>query len=269
MTIDTIPTQITPATPDLSGMQLVYQAPEALADTQTHYCPGCTHGIIHRLIAEVIDELGVRERTIGVAPVGCAVFAYEYFNFDGTEAAHGRAPAMATGIKRVAPDKIVFTYQGDGDIASIGGNEILAACVRGEKITVIFVNNAVYGMTGGQMAPTTPPGMVTTSSPLGRDVELQGYPIHLTEMLAMMPGVAYAARRSMHSVAEIKRAKKSIRKAFEAQLQGLGLGIVEILSACPINWRLDPSNALDFIRHTMLPVYPLGEFKVHEALQKR
>ncbi len=264
MTVETLATNET-MVPE--GMELVYQAPEALADTKTHYCPGCTHGIIHRLLAEVIDELGVRERTIGVAPVGCAVFAYEYFNLDGTEAAHGRAPAMATGIKRTNPDKVVFTYQGDGDIASIGGNEILAACARGEKLTVIFVNNAVYGMTGGQMAPTTPPGMVTTSSPYGREVESQGYPVRLTEMLALLPGVAYAARRSMHSVAEIRRTKKAIRKAFEAQLQGLGLGIVEILSTCPTNWRLDPSDAQDFILENMVPVFPLGEYKVHDALR--
>lgn len=264
MTVETLATNET-MVPE--GMELVYQAPEALADTQTHYCPGCTHGIIHRLIAEVIDELGVRERTIGVAPVGCAVFAYEYFNLDGTEAAHGRAPAMATGIKRTNPDKVVYTYQGDGDIASIGGNEILAASARGEKITVIFVNNAVYGMTGGQMAPTTPPGMVTTSSPYGRNIESQGYPVRLTEMLALLSGVAYAARRSMHSVAEIRRTKKAIRKAFEAQLQGLGLGIVEILSTCPTNWRLDPSDAQDFILENMVPIFPLGEYKVHDALR--
>ncbi|RME82133.1 MAG: 2-oxoglutarate oxidoreductase [Caldilineae bacterium] len=249
-------------------MQLVYKRPESLTEAMTHYCPGCTHGIIHRLIAEVLDELGVRERTIGVAPVGCAVFAYEYFNIDGCEAAHGRAPAMATGLKRVMPDRVIFTYQGDGDLASIGGNEILHACARGEKITVIFVNNAIYGMTGGQMAPTTLPGMVTTSSPYGRDVAVQGEPLHITEMLAGMPGVAYAARRSLHSVAEIRKAKKAIRLAFQAQLQGLGLGIVELLSSCPTNWRLDPSDALDFIREQMVPVYPPGDFKVHEALKR-
>lgn len=267
MTTDTTLTQTISTPPALDSMQKVYQRPQALAETQTHYCPGCTHGIIHRLIAEVIDEAGIRERTIGVAPVGCAVFAYEYFNLDGTEAAHGRAPAMATGLKRVMPDRIVFTYQGDGDLASIGGNEILHACVRGEKLTVIFVNNAVYGMTGGQMAPTTPEGMVTTSSPYGRNVALQGSPIHITEMLAMMPGVAYAARCSMHSVAEIRKAKKAIKLAFEAQIKGLGLGLVEILSSCPTNWRLDPSESLDFIRDTMVPVYPLGEFKIHEELK--
>jgi 2-oxoglutarate ferredoxin oxidoreductase subunit beta len=255
--------------PPLDEMEVVYQRPEALADVSTHYCPGCTHGVIHRLVAEVIDELGVRERTIGVAPVGCAVFAYQYFNIDGCEAAHGRAPAMATGLKRVMPDHVIFTYQGDGDLASIGTNEILHACARGEKITVIFVNNAVYGMTGGQMAPTTLPGMVTTSSPYGRDVEMQGFPVRITEMLAMMPGVAYAARNSTHSVAEIRKTRKAIRKAFEAQIKGLGLGIVEVLSSCPTNWRMDPTESLDFIREKMVPAFPLGEFKVHDALKRR
>ncbi len=261
--------QVRPERPKLEEMEIVYQHPEAILDTYTHYCPGCTHGILHRLVAEVIDELGVRERTIGVSPVGCAVFAYCYFNVDGCEAAHGRAPAMATGIKRAMPDKIVFTYQGDGDLASIGTNEIIHACARGENITVIFVNNAVYGMTGGQMAPTTLPGQVTTSSPYGRDVTLQGNPIHITEMLAMMPGVAYSVRRSMHSVAEIRKTKKAIKLAFEAQLQGLGLGIVEVLSSCPTNWRLDPSDALEFIKEEMVPVYPLGDFKVHDELKVR
>ncbi len=263
-TANMIPTQEAPA---LSNLNLVYRRPESLRDVQTHYCPGCTHGIIHRLIAEVIDELGVRDRTIGVAPVGCAVFAYEYFNLDGCEAAHGRAPAMATGLKRVLPDRVIFTYQGDGDLASIGGNEILHAAARGELITVIFVNNAIYGMTGGQMAPTTLPGQVTTSSPLGRDPATQGYPLHITEMLATLPGVAYAARRSMHSVAEIRKTKKAIRQAFQAQLQGLGLGLVEVLSSCPTNWRLSPSQALEFIRDEMVPAYPLGEFKVAPELK--
>jgi len=253
----------------IEEMEVVYKRPESLVDVQTHYCPGCTHGIIHRLIAEVIDELGVREKTIGVAPVGCAVFAYQYFNVDGCEAAHGRAPAMATGLKRVMPDHVIFTYQGDGDLASIGGNEILHVAARGEKLTVIFVNNAVYGMTGGQMAPTTLPGMVTTSSPYGRDVKTQGYPIRMTELLAMMPGVAYASRNSMHSVAEIRKTKKAIRRAFEAQIEGLGLGIVEVLSTCPTNWRLDPFESLNFVRDQMVPVFPLGEFKIHEALKAR
>jgi 2-oxoglutarate ferredoxin oxidoreductase subunit beta len=245
------------------SLDLIYDHPEALKDVQTHYCPGCTHGAIHRLIAEVIDELGIREKTVGVAPVGCAVFAYQYFNLDGCEAAHGRAPAMATGLKRVMPDRVVFTYQGDGDLVSIGGNEILHAAARGEQITVIFVNNAIYGMTGGQMAPTSLPGQVTTSSPRGRDVITQGHPVRMTEMLAMLPGVAYAARRSMHSVAEIRKTKKAITVAFQAQLEGRGLAIVEVLSSCPTNWHIDPTDALDFIRDEMVPVFPLGEFKTY------
>jgi 2-oxoglutarate ferredoxin oxidoreductase subunit beta len=244
-----------------TALEPVYCFPDSLRDVHTHYCPGCTHGTIHRLVAEVIDELGIRERTLMVAPVGCAVFAYEYFNLDSCEAAHGRAPAMASGLKRVLPDQIVFTYQGDGDLASIGTNEIIHAAARGEKITVIFVNNAVYGMTGGQMAPTSLPGQVTPSSPAGRNPAIQGYPIHIPEMLAGMPGVAYAVRRSVHSVAEIRKSKKAIRQAFQTQLDGLGLSIVEILSSCPTNWRMDPAGALDFIRDQMVPVFPLGDFK--------
>jgi 2-oxoglutarate ferredoxin oxidoreductase subunit beta len=250
-----------------SEMEIVYERPVALADVPMHYCPGCSHGAIHRIIAEVVDELAIRERILCVAPVGCAVFAYKYFNFDSCEAAHGRAPAMATGLKRVLPDRIVFTYQGDGDLASIGGNEILHAALRGEQISIIFVNNAVYGMTGGQMAPTTLAGMKTTSSPLGRDPRTQGHPIHITEMLASVPGVAYAVRRSMHSAAEIRKTKKAIRLAFEAQRQGLGLSIVEILAACPTNWRLTPIEALDFIRDRMVSEYPVGDFKVDERLR--
>lgn len=243
-------------------MTLVYERPQSLVDTQMHYCPGCGHGTIHRLIAEVIDELGLRERTIGVAPVGCAVFAYQYFNLDGCEAAHGRAPAMATGLKRVLPNHVIFTYQGDGDLASIGGNEILHAAVRGEQITVIFVNNGLFGMTGGQMAPTTPLGGVTTSSPLGRSAAQHGYPIHMPEMLATMPGVACAVRRSTHSPAEIRRAKKALHLAFQCQLQNRGLSIVEILSTCPTNWRMTANEALTYIHDQVLPVYPLGDFKV-------
>jgi len=254
---------------DAPEVHLVFDRPESLTDVDTHYCPGCSHGIAHRLVAEVIDELEIRERTIGVAPVGCAVFAYNYFNVDFAEAAHGRAPAMATGLKRVHPEAVVFTYQGDGDLASIGGNEILHAALRGERITVIFVNNAVYGMTGGQMAPTTLAGMKTTSSPAGRNPLTQGYPLHLTEMLATMPGVAYAVRRPMHSVAETRKTKKAIRHAFTAQQQGLGLSIVEILAACPTNWHVEPADALDYIRDRMLPEYPVGDFKVSEGLGDR
>lgn len=247
--------------------ELVYQRPQTLVDAPTHYCPGCSHGAIHRMVAETIDELGIRGCTICVAPVGCAVFAYKYFALDSCEAAHGRAPAMATGLKRVLPDRIIFTYQGDGDLASIGGNEILHAALRGEQISVIFVNNAVYGMTGGQMAPTTLTGMRTTSSPYGRDPLTQGRPIHITEMLATIPGVAYAVRRSMHSVAEMRKVKKALRLAFQAQMRGLGLSIVEILGACPTNWHLTPTESLDFIRDRMLPEYPLGDFKVDERLR--
>jgi len=252
----------------VDGMEVVFQRPEALRNVPTHYCPGCTHGTIHRLVAEVIDELGIRTRTIGVAPVGCAVFAYQYFNLDGCEAAHGRAPAMATGLKRVLPGHVIFTYQGDGDLASIGGNEILHAAARGEAITVVFVNNGVFGMTGGQMAPTTLLGQFTPSSPSGRRAELHGFPMHIAEMLAPLPGVAYAARCSMHAPAEIRRTKKALHLAFAAQLRGLGLSIVEILSTCPTNWRLSPNDALTYIRESVLPVYPTGDFKIAEGLRE-
>jgi 2-oxoglutarate ferredoxin oxidoreductase subunit beta len=245
---------------------LIYTKPESLTEIGTHYCPGCTHGIAHRLIAEVIDEMGVREDTIGVAPVGCSVFAYNYFNMDFAEAAHGRAPAMATGIKRVNPDKIVFTYQGDGDLASIGAAEILHAAGRGEHITVIFINNAIYGMTGGQMAPTTLPGQRTTSSPLGRDIELHGFPMKMCEILSQTDGAAYIVRRSLHDVANIRKAKKALRNAFEAQKQGLGFSMVELLSSCPTNWGITPEDALKWIESHMVPVYPLGDYKVHSAL---
>ncbi|MCL4835231.1 MAG: 2-oxoglutarate oxidoreductase [Caldilineaceae bacterium] len=250
-----------PDTIDTAALQPIYCFPDSLRDVYTHYCPGCTHGTVHRLVAEVIDELGIRERSVLVAPVGCAVFAYEYFNLDSCEAAHGRAPAMATGLKRVMPDRVIFTYQGDGDLASIGTNEIIHAGARGENITVIFVNNAVYGMTGGQMAPTSLLGQVTASSPAGRNPLTQGYPLRIPEMLAPMPGVAYAVRRSVHSVAEIRKTKKAIRQAFQTQLDGRGLALVEILSSCPTNWRMTPSAALDFIAEQMIPVFPLGDFK--------
>ena len=245
---------------------LIYSKPESLTETGTHYCPGCTHGISHRLIAEIIDEMGVREDTIGVAPVGCAVFAYNYFNMDFAEAAHGRAPAMATGLKRVSPEKIVFTYQGDGDLASIGAAEILHAAGRGENITVIFINNAIYGMTGGQMAPTTLPGQRTTSTPLGRDIELHGFPLRMCEILSQMEGAAYIVRRSLNDVANIRKAKKALRIAFDVQRQGLGFSMVELLSSCPTNWRISAEDALKWIETHMIPVFPLGDFKVHAAL---
>jgi 2-oxoglutarate ferredoxin oxidoreductase subunit beta len=247
-------------------MELIYQRPESLSDAVTHYCPGCTHGVAHRLVAEVLDEMGLREKTIGVAPVGCSVFAYNYFNTDYVEAAHGRAPAMATGVKRMLPDRTVYTYQGDGDLASIGMAEIMHVAARGENITVIFINNAIYGMTGGQMAPTTLPGMKTTSSPLGRDVETAGFPIRMSEMLATMDGAGYVVRRSLHNPANIRKAKKAIRLAFETQERGLGFSMVELLSSCPTNWKLTPNEALKFIEEQMVPVFPLGDYKVNPEI---
>ena len=239
-------------------MAVVYEKTSVLTDTPLHYCPGCTHGIIHRLVAESIDELGIAGKTIGIAPVGCAVFAYNYFNIDMMEAAHGRAPAVATGCKRVNPDNIVFTYQGDGDLASIGAAEITHAATRGENITVIFVNNAIYGMTGGQMAPTTLPGQVTTTSPYGRDPALCGYPIRMSEMLATLDGPAYIARVSVHDVKHIMDAKKCIKKAFETQIQKKGFSMVEVLSSCPTNWGMTPREALNWLEANMIPQYPLG-----------
>jgi 2-oxoglutarate/2-oxoacid ferredoxin oxidoreductase subunit beta len=247
--------------------EVVFKRPAPLAEAFTHYCPGCTHGIIHRLVAEVIDELGVAGKTVGVAPVGCSVFAYNYFNLDFAEAAHGRATAMATGIKRVQPDKVVFTYQGDGDLAAIGTGETVHVATRGENITVIFVNNAVYGMTGGQMAPTTLPGMITTSSQTGRDVELQGYPLRVSEMLATTSGAAYIVRRSVHDIANIRKTKKALMTAFKVQMQGMGFSLVEILSTCPTNWGIPAASALQFIEDKMMPYYPLGDYKVMEAVR--
>jgi len=242
--------------------QVVYSRPVSLTDTPTHYCPGCTHGVAHRLIAEVMDEMGIRENAIGVAPVGCSVFAYNYINCDFVEAAHGRAPAMATGIKRVLPDRIVFTYQGDGDLASIGMSEIMHAAGRGEDITVFFINNAIYGMTGGQMAPTTLPGQKTTSSPNGRDVEQAGFPLKMAEVLSTMEGTGYSVRRSLHNPKNIRLAKKAIRTAFEVQRRGLGFAIVELLSTCSTNWGLSNREALRFLEERMIPVYPIGDYKV-------
>lgn len=248
-------------------MQVVFDYPDSLTDATMTYCPGCTHGIIHRLIAEVIDELGIRERTIGVAPVGCAVFIYNYFDIDFAEAAHGRAPAMATGIKRVLPDRVVFTYQGDGDLAAIGTAEIIHAAARGENITTIFVNNAIYGMTGGQMAPTTLPGMQTTSSPNGRDVELQGYPIRMSEVLAQLSGASYIVRRSVHDPGNINKTKKAIKTAFQVQMHQAGFSLVEVLSSCPTNWGLTPEAALKFVKERMIPYYPLGDYKVADSIK--
>jgi 2-oxoglutarate ferredoxin oxidoreductase subunit beta len=247
-------------------MELVFQYPEALTKKNTHYCPGCTHGVIHRLVAEVLDELGVRGQTIGVAPVGCSVLAYYYFNADFVEAPHGRAPAMATGIKRVNPDKIVFTYQGDGDLAAIGTNEIIHAAHRGELITTIFVNNAIYGMTGGQMAPTTLPGQKTTSSPFGRDPKIAGVPVHISEIMAAIPGVVYATRQSALDLPGINKTRKAIKRAFMAQQLGLGFSIVEVLSTCPTNWNLDPWAAMQWAKENMIPQFPLGDTRVSDEV---
>jgi 2-oxoglutarate ferredoxin oxidoreductase subunit beta len=247
--------------------QKVYQRPQSLSNVSTHYCPGCTHGLIHKLIGEVIDELGIRERTIAVTPVGCSVLLYNYFELDSAEAAHGRAPAMATGLKRVQPDKIVFTYQGDGDLASIGLAEIMWAATRGEDITVFFINNAIYGMTGGQMAPTTLPGQVTSSSPTGRDVELTGMPIRMAELLADLPGASYVVRRTVCDIRTIKEAKKAIRTAFRVQMAGAGFSLIEFLSSCPTNWGLGPYQALEWIKQNMIPYYPLGDYKVADIVK--
>ncbi|MEW6308194.1 MAG: thiamine pyrophosphate-dependent enzyme [Bacillota bacterium] len=231
-----------------------------------HYCPGCTHGIIHRLVAEVIDELGVADKTIGVAPVGCSVLAYKYFNVDMHQAAHGRAPAVATGIKRVLPDRVVFTYQGDGDLASIGTAEIVHAAARGELISVIFVNNAIYGMTGGQMAPTTLQGQETSTSPGGRKAERAGHPIRVAELLRQLDGAAYLTRVSVYDAARVIKARAAIKRAFQIQLEGKGFSLVEVLSTCPTNWAMTPREALAWLKERMVPHYPLGDVKVAEEV---
>ena len=240
---------------------VVFEKPKALTDAPLHYCPGCTHGIIHRLVAEALDELGVTGRTIGVASVGCSVFTYNYFNCDMVQAAHGRAPAVATGVKRSDSNNIVFTYQGDGDLAAIGTAETVHSAARGENITVIFVNNAIYGMTGGQMAPTTLPGQKTQTSPYGRDVEKVGYPVKVCEMLSQVDGAAYLERVAVNNVANVKKAKAAIKKAFQNQIEGKGFSLVEVLSTCPTNWGLAPDKALGWLEENMLPYYPLGVYK--------
>ncbi|HZW48734.1 MAG TPA: thiamine pyrophosphate-dependent enzyme [Bacillota bacterium] len=248
-------------------MAIVYQRPKALTDVNTHYCPGCTHGIIHRLIAEVMDELDIAGKTIGIAPVGCSVFAYNYFNCDMVQAAHGRAPAVATGLKRVLPDRMIFSYQGDGDLASIGTAEIVQAAHRGENITVIFVNNAIYGMTGGQMAPTSLLGQKTTTSPYGRKEELAGKPIRVSEMLATLDSAAMISRVAVNNPANVIKAKKAIKQAFLTQQKGLGFSMVEVLSTCPTNWGLNPIEALKWLEDNMIPYYPLKDFKVPEEVK--
>ena len=245
-------------------MGKIFSKPESLSNAYTHYCPGCTHGIAHRLVAEVIDELGIRGRTVGIAPVGCAVMAYDYFTCDFQEAAHGRAPAMATGMKRVRPDLMVFTYQGDGDLASIGMGEIVHAANRGEKFTTIFINNAIYGMTGGQMAPTTMPGQRATTAPNGRNVQETGMPIRMCEMLSTLATPGYIARQSLLSPKNINRAKKSIKRAFEYQVAHKCFSLVELISTCPTNWGMTPLDALKWAEEELIPYYPLGEFKQPE-----
>ena len=247
-------------------MAVLFEKTKLLTDKQFHYCPGCNHGIIHRLVAEVIDEMKLDGKVIGVAPVGCSVFAYDYFNCDMYEAAHGRAPAVATGIKRsVGKDTLVFTYQGDGDLASIGTAEIVHAAHRGEKITTIFVNNAIYGMTGGQMAPTSLPGQITQTSPYGRDVNTCGWPIRICEMLATLEAPAYLERVTVNNVKNVKNAKKAIEKAFRYQVEGKGFSLIEVLSACPTNWGLTPQKALEWIDEKMIPYYPLGVYRDKEG----
>ena len=245
-------------------MAVVFERPKALLDVPMHFCPGCGHGIVHRLVCEVLDEMGIEGNTIGVVPVGCSVMSYDYFGCDVIEAPHGRAPAVATGVKRSNPDKMVFTYQGDGDLASIGMAEIVHAATRGEKITVIFINNAIYGMTGGQMAPTTLVGMKSSTCPYGRDVELHGYPLKITEIAAQLEGTAYVTRQSVQSVPAIRKAKKAIRKAFENSMSGKGSNLVEIVSTCSSGWKMTPEKANKWMEEHMFPFYPLGDLKDKE-----
>lgn len=240
---------------------IVFEKPKALTDAELHYCPGCTHGVIHRLVAEAIDDLGIEGKTVGVASVGCSVFAYNYFNTDFVQAAHGRAPAVATGVKRANPENIVFTYQGDGDLAAIGTAEMVHSAARGENITIIFVNNAIYGMTGGQMAPTTLPGQVTQTSPYGRDTATVGFPVRVSEMLSTLDGPAYIERVAVNDVKSVRHAKKAIKKAFQYQTEGKGFTLIEVLSTCPTNWGLDPLASCQWVEDNMKPYYPLGVYK--------
>lgn len=240
---------------------LVYTKPELMNDNQMHYCPGCSHGVVHKLIAEIIDEMGLRDKTIAIAPVGCAVFAYDYVDIDWQEAAHGRAPALATAIKRLCPDKLVFTYQGDGDLAAIGTAETIHAANRGENIAIIFINNGIYGMTGGQMAPTTLQNMKTSTTPNGRDTYENGYPLKITDLLAQLEGVCFATRQSVHTAPAVKKAKRMIAKAFQNSLDGKGTSIVEIVSTCNAGWKMTPAGANNWMVDNMFPVYPIGDLK--------
>lgn len=242
-------------------MEIVFQRPESMADVNMHYCPGCGHGIVHRLIAETVDELDIEGQTIGIASVGCSVMNYDYFNFDMIQAPHGRAPAVATGAKRALPDNVIFTYQGDGDLAAIGTAEIVHAATRGENLTVIFINNAIYGMTGGQMAPTSLPGQVTQTTPFGRDVNLAGYPIKVCELLSTLDGVTLAQRVSIDCVKNVNEAKRAIKKGFKNQINKQGFSIIEVISSCPTNWGMRPIDSLTWVRENMLKYYPLGIYK--------
>lgn len=246
---------------EIKQENLVYAKPRLITDNVMHYCPGCSHGTVHKLVAEVIDEMGLAEHSVGISPVGCAVFAYNYIDIDWIEAAHGRALAVATAVKRLNPGNLVFTYQGDGDLSAIGTAESIHAAARGENVVAIYINNAIYGMTGGQMAPTSLPGQVTTTSPYGRDKHIQGNPIRICEMMATLEGVAYAERVSVDSVKNVVAAKKAIKKAFQTQIDKKGLSIVEVLSTCPTNWGLSPQQAIEWLRAEMIPYYPLGVFK--------
>ena len=243
--------------------------PRLLNDNTMHYCPGCSHGVVHKLVAEVIDEMGMQDNTIGVAPVGCAVFAYNYIDVDWIEAAHGRAPAVATAAHRLNPDRLVFTYQGDGDLAAIGTAETIHAANRGENIAIIFINNGIYGMTGGQMAPTTLEGMVTATTPYGRRVDLNGYPLNITPLLAQLPGTCYVTRQSVHTAANVRKTKKAIRQAFENALAGRGCSVVEVVSTCSSGWKLSPEKANKWMEENMFPAYPLGDLKNTVNPQKK
>lgn len=247
---------------------LVYKKTELMTDKALSYCPGCGHGTAHRITMEVIEEMGIWEDTIGVAPVGCSVLAYEFMNIDMTQAAHGRAPAVATGIKRVWPEKFVFTYQGDGDLAAIGGNETIHACNRGENIVIIFINNGIYGMTGGQMAPTTLPGMKSSTSPYGRDIETMGHPLKMTELIAQLPGTHFVTRQAVHTPGAVRKAKKAIRKAFEIQKEKKGLAFVEIVSNCNSGWKMEPVDSNIWMVENMFPYFPMGDIKVDGKLVK-
>ena len=249
-------------------MAVVFEKPKSPTDAPLHYCPGCTHGIVHRLVAEAIDDLGIEGKTIGVAPVGCAVMAYDYFACDMVEAAHGRAPAVATGLKRSLPENIIFTYQGDGDLASIGMAETVHAATRNENITIIFINNAIYGMTGGQMAPTSLPGQVTQTSPYGRDVATAGFPIKVCELLSALDGPAYIERVAVNNVKHVNQARKAIKKAFQNQIDGKGFSLIEVVSSCPTNWGMTPAKALQWVEEKMIPYYPLGVYR-DKSTQKK